>query len=117
MRCRTHAEVTRVKGTTNLCTGHWADLLLPPVLHCCLACLSQMQQLSNTKTSLQATIQKVQESNAQLQAKLSTLRGMVSTMAADNHQLQAANCELREQVQAVVRHLQEKGIRVPDLGY
>ena len=76
-----------------------------------------MQQLPNTKTSLQATIQKVQESNAQLQAKLSTLRGMVSTMAADNHQLQAANCELREQVQAVVRHLQEKGIRVPDLGY
>jgi regulator of replication initiation timing len=76
-----------------------------------------MQQLSNTKTSLQATIQKVQESNAQLQAKLSTLRGLVSTMAADNHQLQAANSELREQVQAVVRHLQEKGIPVPDLGY
>ena len=41
---------------------------------------------------------------------------MVSTMAADNHQLQAANSELREQVQVVVRQLLQNGIPVPDLG-
>jgi hypothetical protein len=58
----------------------------------------------------------VQDSNALLQSKLSALRGMVSTMAADNHQLQAANSELREQVQVVVRQLLQKGIPVPDLG-
>jgi regulator of replication initiation timing len=89
-------------------------LPLLPVLLCFSA---QMQQLSNSKTSLQGTIQRVQDSNALLQDKLSTLRGMVSTMASDNHQLQAANSELREQVQAVVLHLQQNGIPVPDLGF
>jgi FtsZ-binding cell division protein ZapB len=78
---------------------------------------AQVEKLSATKSSLQAGIQNLQDSNAQLQSKLSTLRGLVSAMAADNHQLQAANSALREQVQAVVLHLQQKGIPVPDLAF
>ncbi len=63
------------------------------------------------------TIESLSHSNAQIKAKLSTLRSELNNMAAANQQLRSANGEMREQLEAVIQHLRQKGIAVPDLGH
>jgi regulator of replication initiation timing len=71
--------------------------------------------MSSRNKVLQATVNSLALSKTQLSTKLATLRADLASLAADNHNLQGANMELKAHLQAAMQQAQQQGFTVPPL--